>query len=207
MNWLSINQLRGSTYCTTNNSLSPRVPVVPPLRNPNQRIPGNLCDAHEPLQPATLQAMSGHRTSLAHVPAGQLLGDVEGLPHESVIEVGGGGCGVGAGGIQVHRNPRTQQFLGGRRSVRVFASLPGPSPPRGEEGQALHTWCHIRLTGRRVKMLPKSWTMTVSFSDLQVKWGRGCLSRHMGLRLAWWAPGQAYLKWPGTPPAHGAYRL
>lgn len=112
------------------------MPTVPPLRNPRQRIPRNLSDAHEPQQPTSPQA----RTSLAQVPVGQLLGDVEGLPHERVVEVGGGSCGVGTGGIHVHSNPRTQQCLGGTdKSVRVFASLPRPNPPRLEEAQALHT--------------------------------------------------------------------
>lgn len=35
---------------------------------------------------------------VAHVPLGQLLGDVEGLPDIRVVEVGGGGCCVRAGG-------------------------------------------------------------------------------------------------------------
>lgn len=55
--------------------------------------------------------MSGHESSLAHVPSGQLLGDVEGLPNIRVVEVGGRGCGVCAGGVQAHLVPGTQQPL------------------------------------------------------------------------------------------------
>lgn len=47
---------------------------------------------------ATSCTARGHGSSLAHVPAGQLLRDVEGLPDIRVVEVGGGGGGVGAGG-------------------------------------------------------------------------------------------------------------
>lgn len=73
--------------------------------------------------------MSGHRSSLAHVPAGQLLGDVEGLPNIWVVEVGGGGCGVGAGGIQAYLVPRTQQqCLGaGTQGEGLYSSAP-PTP-------------------------------------------------------------------------------
>lgn len=41
---------------------------------------------------------------------------MEGLPNIRVVEVGGGGCGVGAGGIQAYLVPRTQQQCLGART-------------------------------------------------------------------------------------------
>ena len=85
--------------------------------------------------PATPGAAAGRKASLAHVPVGQLLGDVEGLPHIGVVEVRGGGCGVGAGGVHAQPIPRTQQCLGARtagQGLRFLAS-PTPPPPRHQE--------------------------------------------------------------------------
>lgn len=58
---------------------------------------------------ATSYTTSSHRSSLAHVPAGQRLRDVESLPNIRVVEVGGGGCGVGAWRIQAYLVPRPKQ--------------------------------------------------------------------------------------------------
>lgn len=130
-------------------TVMPRTSAVSPLRNLSQRIPGNVSDAHEPQQPATPKATSGHRTSLAHVPLGQLVGDVEGLPYVRIVEVGGGGCGVGAGGVHTHLALRTQQNLQGteRASGAVLARLAAPHPA-GKKPTPLHTCCHVRLSGR-----------------------------------------------------------
>lgn len=87
--------------------------------------------------------MSGHRSSLAHVPVGQRLRDVESLPNVWVVEVGGRGRGVGAGRIQAYLFPRTQQQCLGAwtqgRGERAFNSLTSPLPP----GTA-HTLAYLR---------------------------------------------------------------
>lgn len=78
---------------------------------------------------ATSCTARGHGSSLAHVPAGQLLRDVEGLPDIRVVEVGGGGGGVGAGGIQADLVPRAQQqCLGARAQGEGLYSSATPTP-------------------------------------------------------------------------------
>lgn len=170
-------------------------------------MPGDLSEAHKPQQSATPRATSTHRNPLAQVPAGQLLGNVERLPHVRVVEVVGGGRGVGAGGVQVHLLPRTQQRLGGgHRGSGYWLPCPAVPPrPCWEEAWALaHLMPHPLewQAGEDVAQILDH--DSVLLMPASAMGGNGCLGPQIGLGLANRMPGRAYLTWLGTPPAHGA---
>ena len=95
-----------------NNSFSSQCPYHTHPRPPGPLPPREALFTEAQLVAITC-TVSGQRSSLAHVPAGQRHGDVESLPNIGVVEVVGWGCGVGAGWIQAYLVPRTHQGRGG----------------------------------------------------------------------------------------------
>lgn len=139
---------------------------------PRHRMtPGTFLRPPGPNSPPPTGSPSTHRNPLAHVPAGQLLEDVERLPHLRVVEASWRARGV----VRRSGAPSPRAWLHlqeeAQGQVCFLPLLLSVIPAGGAQGHAHHpdatNWWR-----RKVKCCPESWTKPLSFSCLLARDGR-----------------------------------